>query len=215
MKKVTSILCVLLLLSAFLFGCGQSKGDPQAEELCFPGLNWNMTPEQAIKALKLSKGDYTETIIKNNGDLDSYTISVEHYEIFGTDAAIGFQFHDYDGNGIYHLQRINMGFSANENMEAVEAEIMKVYGEGQPVYETGRDWESGTPCRQFLTEEQVEYLSCIFRLKNIPDDPVTQIQLRKNAIVDYSYYEGEKTNNCIYFVSEYSHITQEGGYPVP
>ena len=216
MKKATSILCLLLLLSTLLFGCGQEKADPQAQELCFPGLSWNMTPEQAIKALKLSKGDYTESETKADGEnYGIYAFGVEHYGIFGTDARLVAEFHDYDGNGTYHLTQVTLSFSPEEDMEAVEGELIKIFGEGQPVYQRGRDWKSQTPCKEFLTDAQVEYLSGNIMLDDIPNDPVSQINLHMDSIVNYAYYEGERTNNAVYFYSEYSHITLENGYPVP
>ena len=216
MKKVTSVLCLLLLLSALLFGCGQEKADPQAQELCFPGLSWNMTPNQAIKALKLADGDYTESETKADGEnYGIYAFGVEHYGIFGTDARLVAEFHDYDGNGTYHLTQVALSFSPQENMEAVEGEMIKIFGEGQPVYQRGRDWKSQTPCKEFLTDAQVEYLSGNIMLDDIPNDPLSQINLHMDSIVHYAYYEGERTNNAVYFYSEYSHITLENGYPVP
>ena len=124
MKKIASILCILLLLSAILFGCGQGGSDPQAEELCFPGLHWNMTPKQAIKALRLSKNDYIDHETKATSEKGgTYAFGVEHYDFFGVDARIVAEFKDFNADGTYHLQKVTVGFSPEEDMEAIEAAL--------------------------------------------------------------------------------------------
>ena len=174
-----------------------------------------MTPEQAIKALKLADGDYTEHETKADGEnYGIYAFGVEHYGIFGTDARLVAEFHDWDGNGTYHLTQVTLSFSPEENMEALEAEMAKIYGESRPVYQEGWDWNSQTLCKEFLTDAQVEYLSGNILSDDIPNDPVTQILLRTNAAYN-AFYDGQKTTNAVFFGSEYSHITLENGYAVP
>lgn len=208
MKKLTSILCLLLLLAVVLSGCGQASSDTQAEELCFPGLNWNMTPDQVRTALKLSDGDYAEA-----SDEYTYAMGVEHYEIFGTDARLVIEFSDFNQDGTHHLKKVTLGFSTDADMEAIEAELTTLYGESRPIYETGSDWYGETLCRDLMTESQVSYLSGITTLDDVPDSPASEILLRTNST--YAYYNGETTNNAVFFASNYSYITLEGGYAAP
>lgn len=214
MKKTLSLILVIMLLSAFLFGCGQGGSDPQAEELCYPGLHWNMTPKQAIRALKLSKGDYIEQETKATSEKGgTYAFGVEHYDFFGVDARIVAEFKDFNADGTYHLKEVTVSFSPGEDMEAIEASLTKHYGEPRPYYETGADWNSEALCKDFLTEAQVKYFSGFTTTADMPDTPITQIYLRTDA--SYVFYGGQKTNNAVFFASDYSFITLEKGYPVP
>ena len=92
----------------------------------------------------------------------------------------------------------------NEHMEAIEAALAKQYGEPRPYYQTGADWNSEALCKDFLTEAQVKYFSGFTTTADMPDTPITQINLRTDAY--FVLYGGEKTNNAVFFASDYSNF---------
>ena len=76
------LLAILLLGMVFLCACTKTEKKAQAENLEFPGLTWDMTPEDVLKAFQTAKED-TEFYEEN--DLTT-SFGITDIDVFGQQA---------------------------------------------------------------------------------------------------------------------------------
>lgn len=118
---------MLLLAGALLTACGgPGASEESAQKLEYPGLHWNDTPEAVIQALDLEE----EPVEGEDGNTCS--LLAEEADFFGGQARVLFRFMRSmdEGDAPYGLSRIEASFSEGTDMDAVLAEMTRLYGEG-------------------------------------------------------------------------------------
>ena len=166
MKMKKRIAAWIILFIMIFVGCTAQPSDAPEDQLAFPGTKWNMTPEELIDSLDLAEDAY-EISQEDN----FYSIVVRNLPIFGTAADTGFEFlvsEDGQVGGLYHIQ---INFSEETDMEAVLAEMTKLYGEPEPADEEYseeynahvRHWSSALRQSDALTAEEYEAFASAYQ----------------------------------------------------
>ena len=207
-----SVLAVILCLAASLFILAEPVRS-RPDQLEYPGLEWNMSPEEVMDALDITE----EMITKENvtppsetSDYYRYSFMLQGLECFGAEAkTVIFYFTDHSGSGdqlglyamdIYYPDGMETG-GANTDMEAVRAKLTEVYGADSPEYTykheyTGNDqtvtaetpkwqWIPETRAGEYLTEEEIQQILEYYR-ELYETNPVPEGATR----LDLSYYDG-------------------------
>ena len=139
------------------------------ELLCFPGLSWDMTPEDVIAALNLAEGDYTTDIC---------WLTVHNAEFFGVPGAeaifyfeLSFQVPNKQYMG---LRYVSLTHPDDADMSVVKAEVEALYGKPSEFYGSCRlsetsglsregiiagYQETGFPLTRFMTDDHNAYWS--------------------------------------------------------
>lgn len=219
MKKATSVLCLLLLLSAFLFGCNadtpESTAPVTTDIITFQGIPWNITPEELESNYLNGKKLTEETPDRKHWDRQLY--SAKNIRVYGEKATVIFEFQSYTegANGLYIIYVL---FPEGTDAQAIREKLTADYGEPL-LYEKGYEpipdindhavwWEGTTPVDEFalrafptMTEVPATYAgrSCT-RLQWVDDI--------NNYLTIYHYYPDE-------WCSKYPHdaaIIYEGFY---
>lgn len=194
MKKSSFTVALIVAMFLLLFaGCTHSAEPITPESaLAFPGTQWNMTPEQLIKALCLKKGEYQVFEIPYGKSDDAsgpegiYGIHVTDMEVFGKNGQVGFRFLDFTGSGNYGLVYIVVEYPEDTDMKAVKDAMIKAYGEPSP-YDSAHN---GTDYRKHVTfwnSEVTEYdVLSQKQIQTLPEISLASLQRRPLAHVFWS-----------------------------
>ena len=139
---VAVLVCVILLISCATnpkvtipTGDEPAVEDSQAALLEFPGLKWNMTPEEVKNALNLTSD---QIVRENKQEADTrsamphegYTIQVQNLSLLGADILNAkFSFVRYEGND-FGLCSVEIYYPEETDMQIVVDEMAEFYGEG-------------------------------------------------------------------------------------
>ena len=139
---VAVMVCVILLISCATnpkvtipTGDEPAVEDSQAALLEFPGLKWNMTPEEVKNALNLTND---QIVRENKQEADTrsamphegYTIQVQNLSLLGADILNAkFSFVRYEGND-FGLCSVEIYYPEETNMQNVVDDMAEFYGEG-------------------------------------------------------------------------------------
>lgn len=207
MKKTVSFLC-LIILAFNLLSCGQSNIDADSKTLPFPGTAWGMTPDELIDALKLKKSEYS--VIPAERDDDLYIITVEQAKVFNADADIAFHFEDTNNDGTFHLFGLKAGLANNTDFDSLVAAFTKQYGE--PEMDIALCWNSKASKYDLMSEKDKAVVDTMESFaQSAYHEPATIIQLYINGVRYEASYQGEGTNDYIYWISTVR-FTHEGGF---
>lgn len=128
-----SLWAILLLSMVFLCACTKSEKKAQAENLEFPGLSWDMTPEDVLKTFQTSKED---TELYEENDLTT-SFGITDIDVFGQQAErVFFYFIDYASLGKMPQQealkqrlcRIMAYYPQDADLTPVKEKIEQAYG---------------------------------------------------------------------------------------
>lgn len=138
-KRSSAALVCLVLVAALLAGglvsCETNQSSAWTSDLLeFPGTRWNDPAETVLESLKL---DPEQIIADESSDEDGKdnmrTIVVEGISCFGGTANAVLRFVRYAESGAdqpHGLFRVELIFSDDTDMDAVKAELTRLYGEG-------------------------------------------------------------------------------------
>lgn len=158
----TAILLIAALILS-LMGCASTKEAALEETLAFPGIRWDMNPQDVINALNLKEGQYTQQEEPYDAERENSTgscfIGIQGYTVFGAGAEVSLRFTDY-GTGNQVLQTIYVIYPADTDMEKVKAAMTKAYGE--PTGSEGEhcvNWCSSETVYDFLSQEFPDWVA--------------------------------------------------------
>lgn len=213
MKKLRPVICIVLILSALLSGCGRQtvKADPKT--LPFPGTEWGMTPEEVCAALQLPEGSYERHSSEREDGSPSLFLTDVYLDVFGANARVGFSFSDNNADGRFSLVKIDVVYPQDTDMQAVLSAMKEAYG--APAVQMGStraDWSSAVLCRDYMTDQDREFLSGQDASgEEAMQAPLTAIQLMTYFPFQASY-QGDASTNVVTFRSSYGFYVKEGGY---
>lgn len=130
---------VLLLGMLLLSACSKTEEKEQAENLEFPQLTWDMTPEDVLKVFQTTKED--ALLYDENNVTTSFGIA--DLDIFGQKAErVFFNFIDFSsfeqmpkqGEGTQLLCRIRAYYPQDTDLQPVKEKMEQVYGAMVPEY---------------------------------------------------------------------------------
>ena len=205
--RICSGILVLLLLFS-LFGCAASKEPDLSEVMTFPGLAWGMSPEEACSALSLSEGDYEVRIDRY------YSLVNIRTAAYGADnARISLAFDDQNGDGVYTLWNVMVGFPHDTDMEAVKDAMIQLYGEPTEAVAVARaTWESEALRQDIMSEEQIAFLRDWNEwTADSLTDPVTVIGWDTMCYPSFKL-DGVESRNKVTLDSKYAFHVTEGGF---
>ena len=145
-------LAVSLVLS--LWGCaGEKTAVSQDALLCYPGLEWNMTPEEVLNALSREESDCVpeEGIIERNSEKYE-TFSLPGLKLFGKETQTVFSFVG-EAAGRFGLEAVYVLFPEDTNFEAVRDSLTDQLGKPSlPLApsEHALAWDSETPLKSYV-----------------------------------------------------------------
>ena len=156
MKRLLLILLAVLLLA----GCG-AKTDSLEEngELCYPGLRWGMTLADAEQALGIK--DYAVRKDRDNSDENVYAhiykyydIALEGGELFLPAKEVRLCFRGYTKEAEPMLSRVTVVYPAGTDADALQAELEKELGPGEPVeYFPAVRWKGSNIMADYMSED--------------------------------------------------------------
>lgn len=160
-RRAAVLLIAALIMS--LMGCASTKEAALEETLAFPGIRWDMVPQDVVKALGLKEGQYSRQEEPYDAERENSTgsciIGVQSYSVFGAEAGISLRFTDC-GTGKQVLQTIYVIYPADTDMEEVKSAMTKAYGE--PTGSEGEhsvNWSSGETVYSFLSQEFPDWVA--------------------------------------------------------
>ncbi|MDE7310729.1 MAG: hypothetical protein K2N87_03760 [Eubacterium sp.] len=124
---------VLLLCMVFLCACGKAEKKEQAENLEFPGLSWDMTPEAVLKAFQTAKEN---AVLYDENSLTT-SFGITDLEVFGQKAErVFFYFIDYASlcqmpgqqAGEQRLCQIRAYYPQDADLTPVKEKLEQAYG---------------------------------------------------------------------------------------
>ena len=156
-KKITSVL-IAAILTLLLAACGEKEVPVDPGVITYPGLTWNMTQEDVVKAL-----DIDEKGILPNGKKSSpqqQVFCVENWEFLGEKGTALFEFYNFGtdrAEDYFGLRRVVVFYPESADIDSLEKELNAMLGEGKPV----RDgkwliWESEKMCAEYMEEALAE-----------------------------------------------------------
>ena len=134
MKKVIPFVLSVVLCILCLSGCTTNKNLDKTL-LEFPGVKWNATPEEVIKALNLTedqiRGDRTEEAETDEEmSSDRYIMAVQNITVFNAEILNAqFVFLRY-GENEFGLAGIDIYYPEDTDMQTVVDKMVACYGEG-------------------------------------------------------------------------------------
>lgn len=212
MKRLCSAVSVILMISAFLFGCGRQTAEADPQTLPFPGTAWGTTPEEVCAALGLEEGSYERQSATDPDVTPSLFLTDVYMDVFGTNACVGFTFRDYNGDGRFSLAEVYVVYPQEADMQAVLSEMEQVYG--APTYRIGNtraEWSSATLCRDYMSDQDREFLSGQASGEEAMEMPLTTIQLM-TYFPFQANYKTDRSANVVVFRSRCAYYGTEGGY---
>ena len=107
--------------------------DPSLLE--FPGLEWNMTPEEVKKNLALTADQIlVDTQGQSSELMDTWVLTVTEVPFFGEEVAQAqFQFVKYAGYDKYGLDSVRIYYPDEVDMAEVRDTLIGIYGEGNSI----------------------------------------------------------------------------------
>ena len=126
-------LAILLLCTVFLCACGKSEEKTQTENLEFPKLAWDMTPEDVMKAFQTAK---EHTILYDENNLTT-SFGITDIDVFGQQAErVFFSFIDFaslskmpgQNAGKQRLCRIQAYYPQDADLTPVKKHLEQAYG---------------------------------------------------------------------------------------
>ncbi len=139
-------LCIVLLLCMFfLCACGKPKEKDEAADLEFPGVTWDMTPDDVLEAFQTAKED--ALLYEENNATTSFGIA--DIELFGLKAErVFFNFIDFSsfdqmpqqGKGKYQLCRIQAYYPQDADLKPVKEKAEQAYGATVSEYYPFNGW---------------------------------------------------------------------------
>ena len=133
-KQITLAL-VLMILVLCLSACSNNAPDPVVGDhalLEFPGVEWNMTPEEVKTNLGLSA---KQILVDAQGQcseyMDTWVLTATDIQLFGEEIAQAqFHFVKYTGYDHFGLDSVRVYYPDEVDMAAVREVMIEIYGEG-------------------------------------------------------------------------------------
>lgn len=127
---LTFFLALALLLS--LAGCGTAKAKTVISQdtlLCYPGLRWNMTPEEVLAALGRRESDTVpEACLADFDSTKHRDFSLTGLELFGQTVSAVFSF-VAEGEGQWGLEYVYVLFPENGDFAGVKNSLAEQLGD--------------------------------------------------------------------------------------
>ena len=192
MKKFVSILCLLLLLSAFLFGCGgdtpESTAPITTDIITFQGIPWNITPEELESTYLNGKKLTEEEPYMQHWARQLY--SAKNIRVYGEKTTVIFEFLSYE-EGANGLNNIYVLFPEGTDAQAIREKLTADYGEPL-LYEKDYGpipdindhavwWEGTTPVDEFA-------LRAYPTMKEVPETMTGKTATRLHWVDDINNY---------------------------
>ena len=125
-------LCLFILVS-----CGQADDDLKVVKnggiFVYPGTEWNMTPEDAKKAMGFSDSQFSQFIDMKNGTITEKIFLVEGETAFGREADTYFWFRSYDDDLNDGLKAVTWIFEEDTDMESVRQKVEASFGNAEKI----------------------------------------------------------------------------------
>lgn len=184
MRKMIGLMLSAVMVGLLLASCGKQEVSVDPELICYPGLAWNMTQEEVIKALDIDEKD-----ILPNGTESSpqqQVFCVEDWKYLGQKGTILFEFwnecEDYFG-----LRRVVVFYPESANADSLTKELTAMLGAGTPVSDGAwLRWDSEKMYSDYMEEGLAELKekrpeSYDMRLKSSEGVPASYVTLHFNA----------------------------------
>lgn len=134
MKKLTAFILGLALLVVCLSACeiAPKTEKPDVSLLEFPGVEWNMTPEEVKTNLGLSaKQILVDAQGQGSEYMDTWVLTATDIQLFGEEIAQAqFHFVKYTGYDHFGLDSVRVYYPDEVDMAAVREVMIEIYGEG-------------------------------------------------------------------------------------
>lgn len=121
MKRLISIIMVMLTL-CLLAGCGAEAQPP--ELITFPGVSWNVTPEEFLETMKMTEDDWTLEAEMP----DKVVYKAENIKVFGDKGTVYFDFRCFNTEGYYGFYAAYVIYPESVDLNAVKARMVAEYG---------------------------------------------------------------------------------------
>lgn len=133
-KKTAIFLFTIVVLVVCLSSCDKGLTVNEKALLEYPGLEWNMTPEEVQKALNISdnqiKSDKTKEANQTAAPYEMRTVIVQDISLFGTEVLnVIFGYLRYENND-FGLCSIEIYYPEETDMQLVVDNMTGYYGEG-------------------------------------------------------------------------------------
>lgn len=133
-KKISTLLAVIVVFVICLSSCAINTARISRELLEFPGIEWNMTPEEVQKALNISDNQIKSDKIKEANQVTAphelRTVIVRDISLFGTEVLnVIFGYLRYENND-FGLCSIEIYYPEETDMQLVVDNMTDYYGEG-------------------------------------------------------------------------------------
>lgn len=229
LRKRIALAMISLLLVLLLVSCGEKEVPADPGVISYPGLAWNMTREEVIRALDIDEKDILPNGKQNNSFQQAFC--VDNWEFMGETGTILFEFCNFTtdrAEDYFGLRRVVVFYPESADASKLEKKMTSMLGEGEPIRDGKWIFWSGE-------KKYTDYMEVGFaelkekypdkyeeKLKIFEGNPATHATLHFNAedgiYMNLAPYEGwDGTGITISFYSDHLDLLQcaEFGMKLP